>query len=231
MPRILLLLPTTTWRAEAFLSAAGRLGLGVTVATNHDLVWSRRDPERFITLDFDRPEVAADEVEAYARQHWLDAIVGVDDDTVVVAAVIAARLGLPHNPPEALDAARDKRRQRGVLTRAGLPVPAFTTCRLDDDPAAVGERVGFPCVIKPLRLAASRGVIRADDAAGLGVAMRRLAALLSSAEINACGEAAETALVERFIPGREVALEGLIHDGALRPLALFDKPDPLDGPF
>jgi hypothetical protein len=39
------------------------------------------------------------------------------------------------------------------------------------------------------------------------------------------------ALVEGFIPGREYALEGLMHHGELRVLAIFDKPDPLDGPF
>jgi len=184
-----------------------------------------------IALDFARPNAAAEAVAAFARRWPLGAVIGVDDDTTVLAAAIAARLGLAHNPLAALEAARDKRRQREVLRQAGLPVPRFALSRLDEDPAAVGARVGFPCVLKPLRLAASRGVMRADDAVALGAAMRRLAALLASPEVSACGEAAETALAEAFVPGREVALEGLIEDGALRVLALFDKPDPLEGPY
>jgi biotin carboxylase len=231
MPRVMLLLPTTTWRAEAFLTAARRLGLDVTVATDRELVWTEREPERVMALDFARGETAAETVVGFAREWPLAAVVGVDDDTTVLAAAIARRLGLAHNPLAAVESARDKLRQRTLLRDAGLPVPRFTRCRLDEDPAAVGARVGFPCVLKPLRLAASRGVMRADDATALGEAMRRLAALLASPDVGACGEWAETALAEAFVPGREVALEGLVEDGALRVLALFDKPDPLDGPF
>jgi biotin carboxylase len=231
MSRVMLLLPTTTWRAEAFLAAARRLGLEVTVATDRALVWTAREPARVIALDFARPEAAAGAVAAFARRWPVGAVVGVDDDTAVLAAAIAARLGLAHTPLAAVEAARDKRRQRELLHQAGLPVPRFTVCRLDEDPAVAGARVGFPCVLKPLGLAASRGVMRADDAPALGAAMRRLAALLASPGVGACGEAAETALAEAFVPGREVALEGLVEDGVLRVLALFDKPDPLDGPF
>lgn len=231
MPRILLLLPTTTWRAEAFLTAAGRTGLAVTVATDRELVWTARDPGRMLALDFARPEAAAGQVVEAASALPITAVIGVDDDTAVLAAVIARRLGLPHNPVAAVEAARDKLRQREVLRAAGLPVPRFTACRLDEDAAAVAARVGFPCVLKPLRLAGSRGVMRADDVPALAAAMRRLAALLASPEVGACGAAAETAVAEAFVHGREVALEGLIEDGAFRALALFDKPDPLDGPF
>ena len=231
MSRVLLLLPTNTWRAEALLTASRRLALEVTVGTDRPLVWSALTPGRVITLDFAHPEATAEAVAGDARERPFHAVVGADDDTVMVAAAIARRLGLPHNPLPALEAARDKLRQREALSRAGVPVPRFTLCRLDEDPEAIAARVGLPCVIKPRRLAASRGVVRADDAPALGEAMRRLAALLASAEIEACGEWAETALVEAFLPGREVALEGLLEDGRLRVLALFDKPDPLDGPF
>ena len=231
MPRVMLLLPTTTWRAEAFLTAARRLGLEVTVATDHALVWTEHRPAGVIALDFGHPEGAAAEVAAFSRQRPLAAVIGVDDDTAVLASAISARLGLAHNPLAAVEAARDKRRQREALRDAGVPVPRFTLCGLDEDPSAVGARVGFPCVLKPLRLSGSRGVMRADDAEALGTAMRRLAALLASPDVGACGDAARTAMVEAFVPGPEVALEGLVEHGALRVLALFDKPDPLDGPF
>jgi len=231
MPRVLLLLPTTTWRAEALLSACGRLGVDATVGTDRPLVWADRTPDRVIALDFAQPAAAAETVAEFARARPLAAVVGADDETTLLAATIASRLGLAHEPVEALAAARDKLRQREVLGRTGLMVPRFTLCRLEEDAAAVARRAEFPCVIKPRRLAASRGVMRVDDAASLGGAMRRLAALLASPDVGACGEWAETAIVESFVPGREVALEGLLRSGRLRVLALFDKPDPLDGPF
>lgn len=231
MPRLLLLLPTRTWRAGALLTAAHRLGVDVIVATDRSLVWTEREPDRMLALDFACPEVAAGTVAEFAREHPIAAVAGVDDDTVVLAAAIAARLGLPHVTPASADLARDKLHQRETLNAAGLPVPRFAGFRLDEDPVAVGERVGFPCVIKPLRLAASRGVMRADDPASLGAAMRRLGALLASPGSGASREWAEVALAESFVPGAEVALEGLIEEGRLRVLALFDKPDPLDGPF
>jgi biotin carboxylase len=230
-PRLLLLLPTRSWRAQAFLDAAHRVGVEVTVGTDRPLAWSGRGRPGVITLDFDRHEKAAEQAAEFAREHSIAAVIGPDDDTVVLAAVIASVLGLPHDPAPALAATRDKRVQRETLRAAGLPVPRFTRFRLDEDPAAVGERVGFPCVIKPLRLAASRGVMRADDTASLGAAMRRLDALLGSPEIDARGEWRFAALAETFVPGAEVALEGLLDQGRLRVLALFDKPDPLDGPF
>lgn len=230
MPRLLLLLPTTSWRAEALLTASRRLGLDVTVGTDRPLVWSARTPERVLALDYARPEAAAETVAEHAREWPFHAVVGADDETTVAAATIARRLGLANNSLASVEAARDKLRQRGLLSSAGLPVPPYAMCRLDEDPVKIGARVGFPCVVKPRRLAASRGVMRADDAQALGRALRRLAALLASPEVGACDEWAETALVESFVPGREVALEGLLQGGRLRTLALFDKPDPLDGP-
>lgn len=230
MARVLLLVPTTSWRAEALLSACARLDLEATVGTDRPLVWADRTPGKVIALDFERPADAAETVAGFAREHPVAAVLGADDETAALAATIAARLGLPHDPPDALAAARDKLRQRTILAAAGVAVPRFGRIRLDDDPAQAARLVGFPCVIKPRQLAASRGVMRADDVASLAAAMRRLAALLTSVEVGACGELAETAIVESFVPGREVALEGLLEDGRLRVLALFDKPDPLDGP-
>jgi biotin carboxylase len=231
MPRVLLLLPTTSWRAEALLAACRRLGLEATVGTDRALAWADRTPDHVLTLDFGRPAAAAEAVARFARARPIAAVVGADDETAPLAAIIADRLELPHDPVDGLLATRDKLRQRERLAAAGLPVPRFSLCRLGEDPAAVAGRVGFPCVLKPRRLAASRGVMRADDLPSLAAAMRRLAALLASPETEACGEWAETAIVESFVPGREVALEGLLRGGRLRVLALFDKPDPLDGPF
>src|SRR5207253_224294 len=125
-------------------------------------------------------------------------------------------------------AARDKHRMRTLLSRAGVPSPPFQLCSTGDDPRAIAERVAYPCVVKPLRLSGSRGVIRADDPQQFVAAVERLARLLAGLD-SARGP--RPFLVEQFIAGFEVALEGMLDRGSLHVLALFDKPDPLDGPF
>src|SRR5205823_12862743 len=111
------------------------------------------------------------------------------------------------------------------LARHGVPVPRFELHGLDEDVTQLAARVHYPCVLKPLRLAASRGVMRADDAPGFAAAFGRVKGILEQA---GCGR---SILVEDFVSGPEVALEGLVIDGRLAVLGLFDKPDPLDGPF
>jgi hypothetical protein len=158
-------------------------------------------------------------------------VVGVDDDTAVVAAAIAGRLDLRGNSMAAALGARDKHLQRERLASAGVPVPRFALYPIDADPETLARQIAYPCVLKPLRLSASRGVIRADNPAGFVAAFRRLGAILAQPEVAACGAPARRLLVEQFIPGPEVALEGILAGGRLQILALFDKPDPLDGPF
>lgn len=175
--------------------------------------------------------MAADQARAFHARHPVHAVVGMDDDTAVLAATIAPALGLPANPVAATEAARDKHRQRELFAAAGIPIPAFTCHRISDDPEQIAGRVPYPCVLKPLRLAASRGVIRADTPEEFVSARARLAAILAQPDAAACGEPARHYLVEAFIPGVEVAVEGLVEKGRLHVLALFDKPDPLDGPY
>ena len=226
MERALLLLPTTTYRTQAFLDAAGALGVEVVCASERPNVFEARAPDGLLTLDFDDPDAAAEGVRRFAETFPIDAVVGVDDRTTVAAAAIAERLGLPANPVGAVAAARDKLEMRRRLVAAGVPVPRFEPVSLDDDPAPVARAATYPCVLKPLALSASRGVIRADTPAEFVAAVQRIARILAGA-----GDASRTLLAEEFVPGAEVALEGLLVGGALQTLALFDKPDPLDGPF
>jgi biotin carboxylase len=150
---------------------------------------------------------------------------------VILAAMASAALGLPHNSVEAVAAARNKYRMRQILSETGIPCPRFWRFRIDDDPVAMARRVEYPCVIKPLSLSASRGVIRADDPGQFVAAYRRLVAILQRPDLAISPHrSAQEILVEGFIPGREVAVEGLLTNAQLRVLALFDKPDPLDGP-
>src|SRR5574341_2659082 len=98
MPRVLLLLPATTYRAEAFLEAARRLHLGVTVESDGIVPPGGSQPTGALTLDFKDPEGSARTVAVSARRQPIHAVVGVDDTTAVAAAAISAALGLPHNP-------------------------------------------------------------------------------------------------------------------------------------
>ncbi len=121
---------------------------------------------------------------------------------------------------------------RELLARGGAPSPAFRVFSLDEAPERRSREVGYPCVLKPTFLAASRGVIRADTPEQFQAAWRRIAAILEAPElVRRGGAAARELLVEDFVPGVEVALEGLLTGGRLRTLALFDKPEPLEGPF
>jgi biotin carboxylase len=229
--RLLLLVPTTTYRTEDFVEAARALDVDLVIASDRPNVMAGEFPDHLLTLPFDDPDAAAREVRAYAARRPLDAVVPVDDATTVVASAVGEALGLRVNPLAAARATRDKQVMRELLARAGVPSPAFTTVRLDEDPAAAARRVPYPCVLKPRVLSASRGVIRADDPAAFTAAVARIRAILREPEVAALGEGADSLVVEEFVPGAEVALEGLLEGGALRTLALFDKPDPLDGPF
>jgi len=223
MPRLLLLLPSTTYRTAAFVDAARRIGANLTVASEQPSTLEAANPAGLLTLDFQHPERAADQAHDFARRHPIDAVVGVDDDTAVVASVVSARLRLPGNPVEASQAARNKHRQRELLAKHNVPAPRFALHPLARDPQELARSITYPCVLKPLHLSASRGVIRADNPAGFVAAHARLAAILDGCDTDF--------LVEDFVPGYEVALEGLLVNRRLHVLALFDKPDPLDGPF
>jgi biotin carboxylase len=231
MDRLLLLLPTTTYRTEDFLDAARTLGVDIVCASEKPSTFEAHAPDHLLTLDFTDPDDAAARVATLAERRPLSAVVGVDDLTTVAAAAIAERLGLRASAVAAVTAARDKYQMRQCLAAAGVPIPRFRRIALKDDPFLAARGVAFPCVLKPLALSASRGVIRANNVDQFMAAVRRIGALLQREDVAASGEAAEFVLAEQYIPGVEVALEGLLMGGTLHTLALFDKPDPLEGPY
>ena len=195
--------------------------------------------DRALVLDLPDPERPRPRWWRRHGRHPLDAVVAVDDQGVVVAALAATRLGLAHNPPAAVAATRDKAAMRTALAAAGtvrqpafLIVPGGPGARGVPEEAgaevaiAAGE-IGFPCVVKPVSLSASRGVIRVDNAAQAAAAGERVRAILG----EATGDGKAPLVVERYIDGTEVAVEGLLRGGRLEVLAVFDKPDPLVGPY
>ena len=233
MARLLLLIPTTSYRVADFMAAAAGLDADLVVGSNQRPVLEQFAAERSLALDFSDIAEGCRQIQAYAADYPLAAILGVDDETLLLAATASAALGLVHNSPESVIATRNKYRFRSALANAGPPSPEFRLMNLDtDDPARAARLAPYPCVLKPLALAASRGVIRADDEGAFIAARLRISAILEAPDVAAVqGETARQILVESFIPGFEVALEGLLHDGRLEILALFDKPDPLDGPY
>jgi biotin carboxylase len=229
MPRLLLLLPTTTYRAEAFLDAARTLDLDVTVGSESQS--EVRASAEFLPLSFRDLETARRRVLEFARTYPVAAVVGVDDQTALAAAALSQTLALPHNSIASVAAARNKQRMRELLRARAVPVPPHTVFPIDEDPARAAAHVQFPCVLKPLTLSASCGVIRANDQVEFASAFGRIVALLRQLGLPDREEAGASILAEDFLPGREVALEGLLTRGALSVLALFDKPDPLNGPY
>ncbi|MFA5883558.1 MAG: ATP-grasp domain-containing protein [Acidimicrobiia bacterium] len=215
--RVVLLLPTSTYRATDFVAAARALGAEVVVASDRVSPVLDRDGTRAVEVPFDDPERAAAMLTNVDDRGPVDAVIAVDDQGVVVAARAAELLGLPHNPPEAAARTRDKRDLRAALDASEVPQPRWAPI---DDLEHIPD-VGYPCVVKPAGLSGSQGVIRADDAEAACSAAGR-------ASVIACGA---PLLVEEFVPGAEVAVEGLMRDGTLAVLAVFDKPDPLDGPY
>ncbi len=225
--RLLLLVSPSTYRAEAFMEAARTLD--VEVVRGLDLPAQLADEWGApLKTDFSDIEAAISAITAYAQERPLDAIVPVDDSATLLASRAAAALGLPNNPPEAAEAARDKGIMRAKMSAAGVPCPVFRRFHLTDDPREIGRAVSYPCVVKPLRLSGSRGVIRADTPDELVAAFERTKRILLG---DGFPLERTDILVEDFIPGFEVALEGLLTAGELHTLAIFDKPDPLDGPF
>ena len=233
MSRVLLLIPTRSYRAPDFMEAASKLGVEVVVGSDARSPLDALDGGRTVALDFAHPDHGADQIEEFAQRHPLETIIAVDDAGALIAARAARRLELPYNPVAAVEATRNKALLRARLAAAGVPSPAALVLAVTDDPRAAAAALDFPVVLKPLALSASKGVIRADDADAFVVAFDRIRRILAAPDALAeCGaELADRVLVEGYIPGVEVSVEGLLDGGRLRVLAVFDKPDPLVGPF
>jgi len=228
MKRVLLLLPTTGYRNNDFLAAAKKLGVEIVAAANycHQLApsWGLAP---IMALHFDRPEQAADTVLREIDGNP-DAVLAMDDSGVELAALLAEHFGLPGNPAHAVRRVRDKLAFRRLLEQWEFQCPGFHHLPCGDDPWKRVPELKFPVVVKARRLSGSRGVIRADDSQALVRAVNWVQAIQSRAD----RDAQQLGLViEDFIPGREHALEGVLQHKELTTLALFDKPDPLDGPY
>jgi biotin carboxylase len=216
-----------SYRCEPFRRAAERLGIDAIAAADIPQPLTAAWSETF-SIDYNDHEGAARHVAAAARQLEALAILALDDSATLVASLASAQAGLPHNAPEASLAARDKRVMRERLRAHGAPVPWFIASPMLTDPAEISRAIDYPCVVKPTRLSGSRGVIRADSPEAMEAAFLRVRRIL---ETEGADPESTEILVEDYLPGREVAVEGMLTAGRLQVLAIFDKPDPLEGPY
>jgi ATP-grasp domain-containing protein/L-aminoacid ligase-like protein len=230
--RLLLFTAKLGYQTRSFEDAARKLGVHLVYVTDrcHEL----GDPwgDQAIAVHFESPEDAALTVMEALRGQEIAGVLALGDRPAAAAAYAARGLGIDYNHPAAVEACRSKLRMREVFRDAGLRVPWFRSLPIAPTPEPSLVGISFPCVLKPLSLSASQGVIRADNREEFVAAARRLRRLLESAEIRATREPnLDQMIVEGYIPGKEVAVEGLLTDGVLRILAIFDKPDPLEGPY
>jgi biotin carboxylase len=222
--RVLLLVPAITYRATDFVSAAHRLALDVVIGSDGALPLGGQP---VVQVDPDDPGASAQRL--VGTMGRVDSVVAVDSQMLPLAARLAAELGLAHNPVEAVEAAANKAMQRRAWAEHGVAQPAFRVLAPDADEQALtaaAGALGFPCVVKPVSLSGSRGVIRADDEAEVLAAARVIRGIL--AEVGRADR--EPMVIEEFVPGRELSIDGLLSDGALAVTAVFDKPDTPDGP-
>jgi hypothetical protein len=220
------------YQTRSFEQAAQTLDAEIVYVT--DRCHQLEDPwgDRAIPVHFETPQAAAATVIDTMRGKQIDGILALGDAPSVAAAYAARELGIRYNHPASVEACRSKLRLREIFRDAGLPTPWFRSINLDPLPEPALLNITYPCVLKPLSLSASRGVIRANNRDEFVAAAQRIRQILESPEIRATREAnLDRLLVEGYIPGREVAVEGVVTDGELRVLAIFDKPDPLEGPY
>lgn len=226
-PRVLLLSPARSYRIAAYLDAARRLGVSLVIASDgrHSLA---REVAAGIHLDLSDPAACLDTVARVHAETPFSGIVASDDTTVELAARLAESLGLAHNAPSAARLTRRKDLARQCLADAGVPVPAFSLIDLDRPLSPQLDALCWPVVLKPLSLSASTGVIRVDDADSARHALAVIAELIADLPDR---EERRRVLAERYLPGAEVAVEGFLHHGGYQAITIFDKPDPLTGPF
>jgi biotin carboxylase len=230
--RLLLFTNKLGYQTRSFEEVAQKNGVEIIYVT--DRCHQLQDPwgDHAIAAHFESPQAEAATIIEALRGKQIDGIVALGDRPVVAAAYAARDLGIPYNHPAAVEACRSKLRMREVFRDTGLRTPWFRTLALNPLPEPALLNISYPCVLKPLSLSASQGVIRANNREEFVAAAQRIAALLASPEVRATRENnLDQILVEGYIPGREVAVEGLLTEGVLRILAIFDKPDPLEGPY
>lgn len=226
--RVVLAFPQTSYRVEAYVLAAERLGIELVLATDRADA-ATRFAQRTVLVDFANPEEGAASI---VSRGPFDGVIATSEESAVMVARVCAELGLPHHDVEGARAAEDKCRMRERLLRAGFGAPSFRVLEKDESPEHMLPGVRFPCVVKPPMLSGSQGVVRANDASELRAAIARVRALLGHHRKSlGADDRFFRLLIEDYLPGDEIAVEAFMDRGSLQVICVFDKPDPLVGPF
>jgi biotin carboxylase len=228
--RVLLFATTTGYQIRMFDDAARRLGIDLRLVSDRCQMLDDPWRDHAIAAQYHDLDASLHTLEQALSQQAIDGVLAVGDRPAVLAARAAWRFGVPWHSIAGAEASRHKVRTRERFRDAGLPVPWFAALEPGADPRALDSP--FPCVVKPVMLAASRGVIRADNERELLAAVERVRRMLEAPDVRAMRDPdAGTVLIEGFILGQEFAVDGVLDHGTLHLVAIFDKPDPLDGPF
>ncbi len=221
MARLLLLIPSTSYRVKDFMNAAHKSSVNVTIGSDEESVLNAFQSTGILQLKFDDLNESIEKIKTFHQSYPINSIIGVEEQTCLLAVKALEQLGLPHNSIGSIKASINKYLFRNTLKNNGLPNPNFQCLKPNHDIRTLANSTDYPCVLKPVNRSASQGVIRANNPPEFIAAYQRIASLVSGEDI----------IVEDFLPGQEVALEGLLTDGELKTLAIFDKPEPLDGPY
>ena len=232
---VLLLIPSHSYRTSDFMRAASDLDINVIVGIDTEFV-VKTDQESVIALNFSDPDKAAETISQFRPEIDIDAILAVDDAGTLIAAKASQILELPHNSVSSVELTRDKYALRTALSVSRLPSPGyklFDIAQSEDDLRDIGDSMKYPVVLKPRGLSGSQGIIRADSCIEFTEAFSRIKGILESenSREECAADLLTSILVEDYVSGPEFALEGVLNSGDLTVLALFDKPDPLIGPF
>ena len=222
-----LIAPAHSYRASVYISAANRRQIPLVFFTDGDPGVVHQDIHG-VRLDLADPEKAALEIASYLRDFSVSAIFGSDDKVVEIAAQASHKLKIPHNSLKAVQATRRKDVARDLLKDTELNVPKYIKVDCDSIDFGWLQNIQYPCVAKPLNLSASRGVIRANNSEQLLAALGRIRKIL---QMEFGNQALHEVLVEEYVAGSEHALEGYLSHGKLDMICLFDKPEPLEGPY
>ena len=228
---VILIIPSGSYRTKAFMNAVIKLDLKVLVITDKSQVFSEHYPENVITMNFQLWKDRLDIIREWSERYDLKAVIGVDEESIILAARLSESLCIEHNSLESVKITKDKYLMRRELKKFGLIGPWFKRFSVHKLPKEIFSEISLPCVIKPTFLSASQGVLRVNSLEEFMGGFEMLIDLLSQDEMKMLGgDKANWILVEEFIPGKEVSIEGIVNNGILKDLAIFDKPEPLDGP-
>jgi len=229
---VIIIIPSASYRTNPFMDAATKLDLKVLVITDKSQVFSEYYPDNVITMNFEHWQESIENIREWSERYDLKSVIGVDEESIILAAKLSESLCIEHNSLESVKLTKDKYLMRSELKKSGLKSPWFKRFSVHETPKDIFAELSFPCVLKPTFLSASQGVIRVNSFEEFGKGCEMLSELLAEEKVKKRGgDQANWILVEEYIPGKEVSIEGIVNDGKLKDLAIFDKPEPLEGPI